>query len=105
MQFLAAAAATEEEGGLIGHSSASILKKESVVRLGQRLLDMAEYISRELTPLVNDEFATLNVSSWRLQGHGEYLLVDYKFFLSPFSHFSLFSNIPPTYSRLYHKMK
>ena len=59
-QFLAAAAAGEEEGGgLIGHNSTSILKKESVVRLGQRLLDMAEYISRELTPLVNDEFATL----------------------------------------------
>jgi hypothetical protein len=60
MQFLAAAAAAEEEGGgLIGHNSTSILKKESVARLGQRLLDMAEYISRELTPSVNDEFATL----------------------------------------------
>ena len=58
-QFLAAEE-TAEEGGFIGHSNITgILKKESVVRLGQRLLDMAEYISRELSPSVNDEFATL----------------------------------------------
>jgi hypothetical protein len=58
-QFLAAEE-TAGEGGFIGHSNIiGILKKESVVRLGQRLLDMAEYISRELSPSVNDEFATL----------------------------------------------
>lgn len=37
----------------------SVLEKESVVRLGQRVYDMAEYVSKELTPLVEDEYATL----------------------------------------------
>ena len=36
-----------------------ILEKESVVALGQRVYDMAEYISDQLSPGVNDEYATL----------------------------------------------
>jgi len=36
-----------------------ILKKESVMQLGQRIFDMAEYVSRELTPGVDDEHAML----------------------------------------------
>lgn len=36
-----------------------ILEKESVVRLGQRVYDMAEYVSSELSPHVDDEHATI----------------------------------------------
>mmetsp|Transcript_26859 Transcript_26859/g.48727 ORF Transcript_26859/g.48727 Transcript_26859/m.48727 type:complete len:129 (-) Transcript_26859:582-968(-) len=36
-----------------------ILEKESVVRLGQRVYHMAEYVSKELTPDVGDEYATM----------------------------------------------
>ncbi|KAL7538183.1 hypothetical protein ACHAXR_008339 [Thalassiosira sp. AJA248-18] len=49
-------------GHFLGHSEKTkvgILEKESVVRLGQRVYDMAEYVSRELTPLVGDQYATL----------------------------------------------
>ena len=37
----------------------SILEKDSVVRLGQRVYDMAEYVSKELSPTVDDSYATL----------------------------------------------
>lgn len=46
-------------GQFVGLGGTSILEKESVVRLGQRVYDMAEYVSQELTPLVDDEYATL----------------------------------------------
>ena len=36
-----------------------ILEKESVVRLGERVYNMAEYVSRELSPSWDDEYATL----------------------------------------------
>ena len=36
-----------------------ILEKESVVRLGQRVFSMAEYVSRELTPKLDEEYACL----------------------------------------------
>eukprot|EP00585_Thalassiosira_rotula_P004600 CAMPEP_0196134958 /NCGR_PEP_ID=MMETSP0910-20130528/3749_1 /TAXON_ID=49265 /ORGANISM="Thalassiosira rotula, Strain GSO102" /LENGTH=560 /DNA_ID=CAMNT_0041395019 /DNA_START=62 /DNA_END=1744 /DNA_ORIENTATION=- len=36
-----------------------ILEKESVVRLGRRVYDMAEYVSKELTPEAGDEYATM----------------------------------------------
>ena len=49
-----------------------VLKKESVMQLGQWIFDMAEYVSRELTPGVDDEHATLV--------HG-----DYKAFVSRFA--------------------
>mmetsp|Transcript_42738 Transcript_42738/g.72926 ORF Transcript_42738/g.72926 Transcript_42738/m.72926 type:complete len:491 (-) Transcript_42738:881-2353(-) len=39
--------------------STKILEKESVVKLGQRVFDMAEYVSKELSPQVDDEYATL----------------------------------------------
>ena len=42
-----------------GTAATCILKKESVMRLGRRIFDMAEYVSRELTPGVDDEYATL----------------------------------------------
>jgi len=37
----------------------NILSKDGIVNLGQRIYDMAEYISNELTPSVGDEYATL----------------------------------------------
>ena len=37
----------------------SILSKDGIVNLGQRIYDMAEFISNELTPQVGDEYATL----------------------------------------------
>ena len=36
-----------------------LLEKDSVVRLGQRVYDMAEYVSKELTPKLDEEYATL----------------------------------------------
>ena len=38
---------------------ADVLKKESVINLGRRMRDMAEYISAELSPGVKDEYATM----------------------------------------------
>ncbi|KAL7532288.1 hypothetical protein ACHAWF_004075 [Thalassiosira exigua] len=43
----------------VGDGITSILEKESVVRLGQRVYDMADYVSTELLPSVEDEYATL----------------------------------------------
>lgn len=42
-----------------GLDEAGILEKDSVVTLGQRVYDMAKYISDKLSPGVNDEYATL----------------------------------------------
>ena len=42
-----------------GLDETGILEKESVVALGQRVYDMAKYISDQLSPGVNDEYATL----------------------------------------------
>mmetsp|Transcript_18038 Transcript_18038/g.28295 ORF Transcript_18038/g.28295 Transcript_18038/m.28295 type:complete len:471 (+) Transcript_18038:35-1447(+) len=47
-------------GNFLGlNEKTKILEKESVVRLGQRVYDMAEYVSKELTPKWDDEYATL----------------------------------------------
>mmetsp|Transcript_1093 Transcript_1093/g.1373 ORF Transcript_1093/g.1373 Transcript_1093/m.1373 type:complete len:472 (-) Transcript_1093:450-1865(-) len=47
-------------GNFVGlNEKTKILEKESVVRLGQRVYDMAEYVSKELTPKWDDEYATL----------------------------------------------
>uniref|UniRef100_A0A7S4J0A3 Aminoglycoside phosphotransferase domain-containing protein n=1 Tax=Odontella aurita TaxID=265563 RepID=A0A7S4J0A3_9STRA len=43
----------------VNSDTTSILEKESVIRLGQRMYDMAEYVSEQLTPLVDDEYATI----------------------------------------------
>ncbi|KAL3800814.1 hypothetical protein HJC23_001651 [Cyclotella cryptica] len=43
----------------VGLEETRILEKTSVVALGQRVYDMAEYVSNELTPGVQDEYATL----------------------------------------------
>ncbi|KAL9185007.1 hypothetical protein ACHAXT_002784 [Thalassiosira profunda] len=42
-----------------GLDGTEILEKESVTRLGQRIYDMAEWVSKELSPNVDDEYATL----------------------------------------------
>ena len=43
----------------LNEKTASVLEKESIVKLGQRVHDMAEYVSKELSPSVDDEYATL----------------------------------------------
>ena len=43
----------------LNEKTATVLEKESIVKLGQRVHDMAEYVSKELSPLVEDEYATL----------------------------------------------
>jgi len=42
-----------------GFEETKILEKDSVVALGQRVFDMAEYVSDQLSPKVEDEHATL----------------------------------------------
>ena len=37
----------------------NVLEREGVVALGRRVYDMAEYVSRELTPSAESEYATL----------------------------------------------
>ena len=61
---------------------ADILEKESVVRLGQRVYDMAEYVSKELTPDVGDEYATMVHGDYKAMvsllicfGHGFYTYI------------------------------
>lgn len=49
-----AVAASKNNDGAEG-----VLEKEGVVRLGQRMYDMAEYVSRELEPSVENECATI----------------------------------------------
>ncbi|KAL3796226.1 hypothetical protein ACHAWO_010506 [Cyclotella atomus] len=43
----------------VGMDETKILAKESVVRLGMRVFAMAEYVSDQLSPSVDDEYATL----------------------------------------------
>lgn len=43
----------------VGGEKTRILEKESVLRLGKRVYDMAEYVSSEMRPTVDDEYATL----------------------------------------------
>lgn len=43
----------------VGLENTKILEKESVVALGQRVFDMAEYVSDQLSPGLDDEYATL----------------------------------------------
>lgn len=45
--------------GMDDDSTANILNKESITKLGQRVYDMAEYVSNELSPSVEDEYATI----------------------------------------------
>mmetsp|Transcript_26858 Transcript_26858/g.48724 ORF Transcript_26858/g.48724 Transcript_26858/m.48724 type:complete len:107 (-) Transcript_26858:769-1089(-) len=59
-----------------------ILEKESVVRLGQRVYHMAEYVSKELTPDVGDEYATMVHGDYKAMvsllicfGHGFYTYI------------------------------
>ena len=51
--------ATIYGGGGKGDVVVDILEKESVVRLGRRVFDMAEYVSKELTPVAGYEYATM----------------------------------------------
>jgi len=47
-------------GNFVGlNEKTKILEKESVVNLGQRVYDMAEYVSEQLTPNWDEEYATL----------------------------------------------
>mmetsp|Transcript_8932 Transcript_8932/g.12980 ORF Transcript_8932/g.12980 Transcript_8932/m.12980 type:complete len:483 (+) Transcript_8932:105-1553(+) len=47
-------------GHFVGlNDKTSILRKESVIRLGQRVYDLAEYVSKQLTPELDDKHATL----------------------------------------------
>ncbi|KAL7522698.1 hypothetical protein ACHAWX_007640 [Stephanocyclus meneghinianus] len=43
----------------VGLNDTKILEKSSVAALGRRIYDMAEYVSNELTPGVQEEYATL----------------------------------------------
>lgn len=43
----------------VGLEDTKILEKESVIALGQRVFEMAEYVSDQLSPSVDDEYATL----------------------------------------------
>ena len=47
-------------GNFVGlNEKTKILEKESVVRLGQRVYDLAAYVSKQLTPNWDEEYATL----------------------------------------------
>lgn len=59
LQNMVASWNTFRENFLGLNEKTKILEKESVVRLGQRVYDMAEYVSKELTPKWDDEYATL----------------------------------------------
>jgi hypothetical protein len=91
-QFVSAGGAEMVASGSNGSGSSiadgtttCILKKESVMRLGQRIFDMAEYVSRELTPGVDDEYATLV--------HGDYKAMVSRFACYYFSMLIFFSTL------------